>query len=561
MKKIIFLFALFLCYLSGDSQIIYRSSDYLFKNRVSVGAQSETATPTSVWFRVGDSASNRGMLSPTSQQRDSLFIYGSMYRGTYTWDLFEGKPYWWDGDEWITFQNSGDTMYLVNGAPFTADTLLVPSEEEIMVKSFVVDSDIGLIPSAVTDSTFGVSLDSSVLFPLIRATIPGGVSYTFENGVFNAGGNVIKADTLVLVTWAFRQKLADSLAAVILAANGLQKVSGVIELGGALTKNTTVTPSTFELNVATNSLGVTQSNVSGINLANSTAAAAGAQQISPALRFRGNGWKTNATAASQTVDVRNYLLPVQGTTTPTASLVWEYSYNGGAYADLFKVTSLGLQHTGSGGGGGISLSSAAPAANTFFYPSTITFGNTSNSSATNVQFNNSTGFQQTSGETIMFRISNGSITTGFNPPSGTATHSVLKVDGYIDQDPSATGISRGVYISTIIENAADWRALDIDYGTIYLNNTITPGGTTGNQTIDKASGTVNFAAGASSLTVTNSWVNTSSIVLAVVRTNDATAYIKNVVCNNGNFVITLGAAATAETSVGFVVFNSGPDGS
>jgi hypothetical protein len=89
-----------------------------------------------------------------------------------------------------------------------------------------------------------------------------------------------------------------------------------------------------------------------------------------------------------------------------------------------------------------------------------------------------------------------------------------------------------------------------------FNSTVTGGGTTGNQTINKASGTVNFAAAASTLTVTNSLVTTSSIVFAVVRTNDSTATIKNVVPGSGSFVITLSAAATAETSVGFFVINN-----
>lgn len=86
-------------------------------------------------------------------------------------------------------------------------------------------------------------------------------------------------------------------------------------------------------------------------------------------------------------------------------------------------------------------------------------------------------------------------------------------------------------------------------------NTVTTGGTTGAQTIDKPSGTVNFAAAATTLVVTNALVTTSSIVFAVIRTNDTTATIKNVVPAAGSFTITLGAAATAETSVGFFVIN------
>jgi len=90
---------------------------------------------------------------------------------------------------------------------------------------------------------------------------------------------------------------------------------------------------------------------------------------------------------------------------------------------------------------------------------------------------------------------------------------------------------------------------------LILPNTVTGTGTTGNQTIDKMSGTVNFAAAATALTVTNDRVTADSLVFATVRTNDATAYILNVEVSTGQFVINLGAAATAETSVGFLVVN------
>jgi hypothetical protein len=93
-----------------------------------------------------------------------------------------------------------------------------------------------------------------------------------------------------------------------------------------------------------------------------------------------------------------------------------------------------------------------------------------------------------------------------------------------------------------------------DGKSVYLA-TNTPAGTTGAQTIDRPSGTVNFAAAASALTVTNALCTTSSIVFATVRTNDTTAVIKNVVPGAGSFTINLEAAATAETSVGFFIIN------
>ena len=49
-----------------------------------------------------------------------------------------------------------------------------------------------------------------------------------------------------------------------------------------------------------------------------------------------------------------------------------------------------------------------------------------------------------------------------------------------------------------------------------IDKTITAAATTGAQTINKAAGSVNFAAAASSLVVTNSLVNTKSVIIATM---------------------------------------------
>lgn len=92
-----------------------------------------------------------------------------------------------------------------------------------------------------------------------------------------------------------------------------------------------------KVDITTNSLGTTQTQTSGLALINNTAAAVGAQQISPALRFLGRGWKTNATAGSQTLEFRQWLLPVQGTANPTGQIKWERSVNGGAYSEVLAL--------------------------------------------------------------------------------------------------------------------------------------------------------------------------------------------------------------------------------
>lgn len=86
----------------------------------------------------------------------------------------------------------------------------------------------------------------------------------------------------------------------------------------------------------------------GFYLNNQTAATAGNQQYSGALHFTGQGWKTTVTAGSQSVDVRNYLAPVQGTTTPTFLHTWVGAVNGGAYSTLMTLDQNGQLTTGAG---------------------------------------------------------------------------------------------------------------------------------------------------------------------------------------------------------------------
>lgn len=97
--------------------------------------------------------------------------------------------------------------------------------------------------------------------------------------------------------------------------------------------------------------------------------------------------------------------------------------------------------------------------------------------------------------------------------------------------------------------------LDMTLRRVMIDATITAGGTTGDRTINKGAGTVNIAAAGSSVTVTNSLVTASTLIFVVVRTNDTTALVKNVVAGAGSFVITMNAAVTAETSIGFFLFN------
>ena len=122
-----------------------------------------------------------------------------------------------------------------------------------------------------------------------------------------------------------------------------------------------------------------------------------------------------------------------------------------------------------------------------------------------------------------------------------------------DIEPTQNGsISLGV-------SGARWNNGYINYlypQAIFSERTVTPGGTTGDQTINKMSGVVNIAAAGTSITVTNSLILSSDVfVTAIAKTNDATCAVKNVVPTTGSFTINMTAACTAETAVAFLVVN------
>jgi len=90
---------------------------------------------------------------------------------------------------------------------------------------------------------------------------------------------------------------------------------------------------------------------------------------------------------------------------------------------------------------------------------------------------------------------------------------------------------------------------------LFLSKEIIPPGTTGAQVINALTGRVNFAALATSLVVTNSFVTADSIIQATVATNDSTMKSASVVAGSGSFTIYPNVAPTGETAVNFSVSN------
>jgi hypothetical protein len=183
------------------------------------------------------------------------------------------------------------------------------------------------IPNTRPSTTLG---DSSVI--VLVGNGAGGLSAVWRpKSSFGGGGGSLTGTGLTnrLAIWNGTSAL------------GYENEFVVDSTNSRLAIGTSATAPSAQLSVRKDAIGVTQDNAYGLVLANNTAATVGAQQMSPGIRWRGNGWKTTATAASQTVDFLADVLPVQGTTSPTGTWQLKSSINGGAYSNLLNVTSAG----------------------------------------------------------------------------------------------------------------------------------------------------------------------------------------------------------------------------
>jgi hypothetical protein len=97
--------------------------------------------------------------------------------------------------------------------------------------------------------------------------------------------------------------------------------------------------------ITNNALGSTgffpNAGISLVNNSPATGSAANQQQNTPGIRFSGAGWKTNATAGSQSTDFLLYVTQTSGAANPLAYFGIYSSIAGGAYSVVFYVTSAG----------------------------------------------------------------------------------------------------------------------------------------------------------------------------------------------------------------------------
>lgn len=122
----------------------------------------------------------------------------------------------------------------------------------------------------------------------------------------------------------------------------------------------------------------------------------------------------------------------------------------------------------------------------------------------------------------------------------------VSAKGFIGNNSTTTG----GYNLNMVGNAANYIA-----GDIQLDKTITAVGTYSDQTIDKNAGSINFAAGNTSVLVTNARVTVNSMIFATVATNDSSMKSVTAVTAAGSFTLYPNATSAADTQVNFLVIN------
>ena len=237
---------------------------------------------------------------------------------------------------------------------------------------------------------------------------------------------------------------------------------------------------------------------------------------------------------------------------------YEDSTNGSEYVQLNAPTSLATTNT-------YSLPNAYPAASGYVLSSDtsgilswVTNAAGAAGAGAQIQYNDGTGILAADSDftfqpgTNTMSVPNAIVTTLLdaqgNVDLGSNTADTVSVLGLVD-----TNVVPSAGTETLGSAANRWA--EVHAFQFLTDKTITASGTTGAQTINKIAGSVNFAAAATSLVVTNSLVTANSVIIATVGTNDATMTSVQVVAGAGSFTIHANAAATAETRVDFLVIN------
>lgn len=178
----------------------------------------------------------------------------------------------------------------------------------------------------------------------------------------------------------------------------------------------------------------------------------------------------------------------------------------------------------------------------------------SNNSLSNLNINNAIANTITLGD--ITASSAGSLAVGAQNYFSVPTAATLQLGASNGGALARIDLSRPTSTVTFTTTTLDLASSGFGPASLRLRRTITAGGVTGNATINLMNGTVNFAAAATTITVTNSTVSATSQIIVTPQRLDGTCRTFVVDAKGpSTFNITATAACTAETQVAFWVTN------
>lgn len=369
-------------------------------------------------------------------------------------------------------QYAGTTYSAGTGLTLTTGTFSVNTSQNIATLSNLTSN--GLVTTSGGGGTLGVTVPGTGVLTALAVNTGSAGAFVVNGGALGTPSSGVATNLTGTASGLTAGTVTTNanLTGPITSSGNATSIASQTGTGTKFvvdTSPTIITPAITTSAVITNNALGTSSAI-GLQLTNTTAAAAAAQQVSPSTIWTGQGWKTTATAASQTVAFQAYTLPVQGAANPSAEWHLGGSINGGAFSDALIVqaisgntakatfTTTGLSLLSNGGGqGGLSINATAPAAGSIFYNLNTNFTTTTNNVGYGVNFNTNSVNTSTSGTSGGMNLA-----YNFTPTSGTGIYSILNVGATITQTGGANGITRGVYINPTLTTPADFRGLEIN---------------------------------------------------------------------------------------------------
>lgn len=196
--------------------------------------------------------------------------------------------------------------------------------------------------AAIVDSTNGVAFAlpsanaNTLTWQISYGVAPGAINIVLQTSQDNSAWFTV--DTTTAVSGEIRNYGPTSalfVRARIVSHAGGSGLTVTFTIGRTIGVSLTL-PAAF----TTNNIGATV--VPGVGIQNLTPAAPGAQQNSPLFYLQGSGWKTNATAESQTVKFGIQARPTQGTSAPGFVFHFLSNVNDTGWNTLFTTNENGV---------------------------------------------------------------------------------------------------------------------------------------------------------------------------------------------------------------------------